>query len=184
MPAKTQPQPEFSRRVALQDLGEVERVEALEATAEERKALAERFGLVSLDRLTATLRLRREAPAMIRVAGRFEATVTQTCVVSLEPVKNDLDQSFSLLYSEADPDGDSAPAEILVELDEEDPPEPVPPEGIDLGEAVAEQLALALDPYPRAANAELERTDRGDGSNASETRASPFAVLASLKGRE
>ena len=181
MAAETLPRFEFSRPVPTQEIGETEISEVIEATAAERTALAERFGLLSLQRLTAECRLRREGGETIRVAGRFQAQVTQACVVTLEPVASDVVDSFSLLFSEeAGPDPSAS--EVLVELDDEDPPEPVPPGGIDLGEVVAEQLALALDPYPRAAGAEMQRLDQGDGRDGAEAGESPFAVLGKLKG--
>lgn len=174
---------EFSRPVPTQEIGETEISEVVEATAAERTALAERFGLLSLERLTAVCRLRREGDKTIRVTGRFRAEVTQACVVTLEPVASDLEDSFSLLFSE-DAGSDTLAGEILVELEEEEPPEPVAPGGIDLGEVAAEQLALALDPYPRAEGAELQRLGQGDGPDGAETGESPFAVLKSLKGRK
>jgi len=172
---------EFPRPVLVQGIGETEFRKVIEATAAERTALAKRFGLLSLKRLTAECRLRREGEKMIRVAGRFQAQVTQACVVTLVPVTSEVDDSFSLLFSE-DAGLDHLASEISVELDEEDPPEPIAPGGIDLGEVVAEQLALALDPYPRAEGAELQRLDQGEGRG--ENGTSPFAVLESLKGRK
>jgi uncharacterized metal-binding protein YceD (DUF177 family) len=183
MAAETLPKSEFSRPVPLQDLGETEFSRDIEATAAERAALAERLGLLSLDRLTAESRLRREGGGLVRVEGSFQASLTQACVVTLEPVASDLAGSFSLLYSE-DPDAAASAGEVLVELDQEDPPDPVPPGGIDLGEAVAEQLALALDPYPRVEGAEFQRSGGGDDRSGPESGNSPFAVLESLKGRK
>lgn len=171
------PQVEFSRRLRPDALGEQEVVEELEATAAERSALARRFDLLALDRLVAEVRLRRLRDGLrIGVTGRLEAEVTQACVVTLAPVTSRIELDFSLLYSLA---GDRAEAqdEVLVDPDDPDPPETVGPEGIDLGEAVAQQLALAIDPYPRAAGAELERSDWG----AAAEEASPFKVLGSLK---
>lgn len=181
MAAKTQQQPEFSRLVALEAIGEEETVEQIEAGAAERSALAARFDLLAMDRLAATLRLvRAKGGDLVRVTGQFQAEVTQSCVVSLAPVSSRLEESFALLYSAR---GEAAPAgdEIFVDPDLDDPPEPVPPGGIDLGEAVAEQVALALDPYPRAAGIELDR-DRWDGGPGDrQDKPNPFAVLASLK---
>ncbi len=183
MAAEILPIIEFSRPVSAQDIGETEVSEVIEATATERTALAGRFGLLSLDRLTAEFRLRRVGDKMIWVTGQFQAQLTQTCVVTLEPVASNVEDSFSLQFSE-DAGLDPVASEILVELDEEDPPEPMPPGGVDLGEIAAEQLALVLDPYPRAEGAELQRPDQGAGRGETETGESPFAVLESLKGRK
>ena len=181
MAAKPRQQPEFSRLVALGAIGEEELAKHIEATAAERSALAARFGLLALDRLAADLRLARTKDGtLVRVTGRFQADVTQSCVVSLAPVSSRLEESFTLLYttrSEADRFG----GEIFVDPDEDDPPEPLPPGGMDLGEAVAEQVALALDPYPRAEGVVLERDRWGGGPGERQDRPNPFAVLASLK---
>jgi len=183
MAAEILPHFEFSRPVPTKDIGEVEISEVIEATAAERTALAKRFGLLALERLTAECRVRRESDKIIRVAGKFQAQLAQTCVVTLEPVASDVENSFSLLFSE-DAELNTSASEILVELDEEDPPEPIPPGGIDLGELVAEQLALDLDPYPRAEGAELKQLDQGDGRDGTKAGESPFSVLESLKGRK
>jgi len=182
MAAGKQPEAEFSRRVRVDTLGEDEMVQRIEATADERRALARRFDLLSLDRLEATLHLQRPAgKPLVRVSGRFEAEVTQACVVTLEPVADHLEVSFSRCYSLTA--GDAAEREILVDIGEEEQPEEVPSGGIDLGEAVAEQLALNLDPYPRVEGARLEQAEWG-GSPEDEQRRTPFAVLDSLKRRK
>jgi uncharacterized metal-binding protein YceD (DUF177 family) len=182
MTAGKQPEVEFSRRVRVDALGDDEVVRRIEATAEEREALARRFGLLSLDRLEARLQLRRPAgKPLVRVSGRFVAEATQACVVTLEPVAGHLEGSFSRCYSLAA--GAPAEQEVLVDIDEEEEPEPVPPGGIDLGEIVAEQLALNLDPYPRVEGAKLAQAEWGAVSEGEQGR-SPFAVLDSLKERK
>ncbi len=175
-----QPVPEFSRRVQLDALGEEEVTREIEATPDERAALAKRLDLVALKRLTATLRLQCLAGRpLVRVRGDYQAEVVQACVVTLEPVTSRLDGRLSRCYSSA-PFEAAAEREVLVDIDEDEPPEPVPGDGIDLGEAVAEQLALDMDPYPRSEGAKLERAEWGDGA----TRESPFQVLGTLKERK
>lgn len=177
------PSAEFSRLVPLDAIGDEEVERRIEATAEERRALARRLSLLSLDRLSATLRLRRpDEGALVSVEGRFEAEVTQTCVVSLAPVRTKVAQDLSLLYSlVASDEPVEAPVDIDIDLD--DPPETVGPEGLDLGEAVVQQLAVSLDPYPRAAEARLERADWGrPDADEEDQGSSPFRVLETLKG--
>jgi uncharacterized metal-binding protein YceD (DUF177 family) len=142
--------PEFSRRVQLARLGAHEAIYPIRAEAEEREALARRFDLLSLDRLEAEIRLQRLAGGMVRLTGRLAAAVVQACVVSLEPVASVLEQDFTVLYGPAEP-GKSE----MVDL-ETDEAEAFDGDAIDIGEAVAQQLALALDPYPRAPGASLE----------------------------
>lgn len=145
--------PEFSRRVELARLGAHEAVYPIAAKTVEREALARRFDLLSLDRLEAEVRLNRIGGGLVRVDGRFAADVVQACVVSLEPVVSRLDQEFTALY------GPGADADdITVDLESE-LVEPFEGDAIDIGEAVAQQLALGLDPYPRAENARLAGTE-------------------------
>ena len=99
--------------------------------------------------------------------------MTQQCVVTLEPVENDIEEHFLLRYT-TDPVFAQSD-EIVVDVEEEDTPEPVEGEALDLGEALVQQLALALDPYPRKPGAELEWREGG------EEETNPFAVLKQLK---
>ncbi len=183
MAAKPEPQPEFSRLVPVDRLGEAEITEEISAEPGERAALARRFGLLSLDRLSATLRLERAgARNLVRIAGRLAAEVTQACVVTLEPVSARLEKDFTLLYDlDAAAQGEAEGArEVIVEPEAEEPPEPVGQHGIDLGEAVAQQLAIALDPYPRAPGAALPEEPRA-GAGGARAAEGPFATLESLK---
>jgi uncharacterized metal-binding protein YceD (DUF177 family) len=141
--------PEFSRRVELARMGVHEAVYPISAKAEEREALARRFGLLSLGRLEAEIRLQRLAGGMVRLNGRLGADVVQACVISLEPVVSVLEQDFTVLYGAAET-GKS----VMVDL-ETDETEPFDGDAIDIGEAVTQHLALALDPYPRAPGATL-----------------------------
>jgi uncharacterized metal-binding protein YceD (DUF177 family) len=183
MAASPEPQPEFSRLVPVDRLGEAEITEEISAEPGERAALARRFGLLSLDRLSATLRLERAgARNLVRIAGRLAAEVTQACVVTLEPVSARLEKDFTLLYDlDAAAQGEAEGArEVIVEPEAEEPPEPVGQHGIDLGEAVAQQLAIALDPYPRAPGAALLEEPRA-GAGGARAAEGPFATLESLK---
>lgn len=173
--------PEFSRVLPLEALGEEELVREIEATAEERRGLAARLGLVALDRLAAVLRVRRTRNReVIAVGGHFEAEVTQSCVVTLAPVSASLAEDFTVLYG---PPASAEPAVVDVDPEAEDPPEPIGEEGLDLGEAVVQQLAVSLDPYPRAPGARLERSSWGPGGEEEGRASSPFQVLKTLTGK-
>jgi hypothetical protein len=141
--------PEFSRRVELARLGALEAIYPITATPAEREALARRFDLLTLDRLEAEIRLQRVAGGMVRMKGRLAADVVQACVVSLEPVASAVEQDFSILYGSPER-GKS----VMIDL-ETDEAEPFDGDAIDIGEAVVQQLALVLDPYPRAPGASL-----------------------------
>jgi uncharacterized metal-binding protein YceD (DUF177 family) len=167
--------PEFSRTVRVDTLGAEPRRLSIEADEGERAALAKRFGIVEIARLTAEAELTRKG-AEIVAAGRMQAAVTQSCVASGEPVAAEIDEPFELLFRPAP--APAAPDEE-VELSEGEL-DVVFHDGadIDLGEAVAETLSLALDPYPRAPNAEEALKAAGVKS---EEEAGPFGVLAGLR---
>ncbi len=161
--------PEFSRIIRAGQIGPEGRQEALSATPAERAALAARFGIPAVERLVAQVTIRPEPGGGFRVTGSLAAAVVQSCVVTLEPVPQDVAEPVDLRvlaegaeFSE-DPE---APDEIAMEA-----------ESFDLGEAIAEQLALALDPYPRAAGAELPEEARAGA-------ATPFAALSALKRKQ
>lgn len=176
------PTPEFHRPVRVADLADGENAIDIAADATERQALARRFALAGLDKLEARLTL---VPADDRrgldVEGHLVADVTQSCVVTLEPVRATIDAVFRRTYAVEPPpedDGDLGPSL----LDAVDPPDPIVDGAVDLGEAVAEQLALELDPFPRAAGATLEGiAEKLKNSNEIDDKSHPFAVLAELK---
>ncbi|HLG87864.1 MAG TPA: DUF177 domain-containing protein [Alphaproteobacteria bacterium] len=164
---------EFSRPIAVDRLSSVEFVEAIEADSGERARLAERFGLVSLDRLDASVRIRRREGGNVRVAGQLAADIVQTCVITLEPFPSHIEDSFTVEYTEAPPE---AKQDLSLDLEYETP-EPIEGGIIDVGELVAQHLSLALDPHPRAPGAELDQRWSDSGQN----EPSPFAVLEKLK---
>lgn len=170
---------EFSRLIPANRLPRLGRTHTLEATADERVALARRLGLESLDSLVGKVTLTPfKGGDMVRVEGQFQATLTQICGVTLEKLAANVAEEFQLTYSlvPAEPDE----AEILLDPDADDPPEYAEDGHIDIGEVVAEQLALGIDPFPRAPGAEF--VPPGDGAEAVLT--GPFAALAKLKEKK
>lgn len=171
---------EFSRVITLDKISLTETGRRLEADPAERQALAARFELLGLDRLTAEIRLKRTGAGVIRVSGSFEAQLTQACVISLAPVPAELAIDFEVFFSE---DVRATDADLTLEYDQDDPPEPATGGQIDLGEVVAEQLGLNLNPYPKAAGATLPGgwvAEAVDTASAAPKR-NPFAALAELK---
>jgi uncharacterized metal-binding protein YceD (DUF177 family) len=170
--------PEFSRRFLRERLGGAPRVEQLVADAAERAALSARFGLVALDRLEADVRL-EAVPDGIACRGRLKAAVVQACVVSGEPVAALVDVPFDLLFAREE----ALPAELELDAEALDRL-PLENGWADIGEAVAQTLALALDPYPRApdgslvaARARLMPEEEAEALLASTPRPSPFGRL-------
>ena len=175
--------PEFSRPCSVATLDEDVVIERIEATAAERAALARRLDLLALDRLAAVLRIRRpEGGTVVAVAGHFEADVTQACVVSLAPLRRQVAEDFTALYS-LGPVGSEDAGPLEFDATADDPPEPLGPEGLDLGEAVVQQLAVALDPYPRDEGATLEALGWGGKDRDEAARDSPFKGLEILARR-
>lgn len=166
--------PEFSRPLRLDQIGAGESEHHVDATADERRALAGRFGLLALDRLAADYAVRRDAVGVI-ATGTLKGRVSQACVATGKPVPATIDQPFTLRF-QPEP-GDDTPEEV--ELDADDCDTIFFTGGaIDLGEAAAQTLALALEPFPRAADAEDALREAGV---LSEDQAGPFAGLAALK---
>lgn len=187
----TMPPPEFSRLVAVEALDESDVMLTVEADAAERARLAKRFGLVAVGRLTGTVRVApEEGGAVFRVAGSFLADVVQACVVTLEELPVHVEDSFERRYSAlAEPE---AAREEYLELDAEEPLDPVVDGHIDVGEAIAEELALSLDPFPRKPGISFTEYSSGpDGAGGVSGAATgnaaaaegPFAALRRLKDR-
>lgn len=165
--------PELARPVRIDTLGAGPRTIEVAADASERAALAERFTLLALDKLEALAELTREDEAVIAV-GRLAADVVQACVASGEPVATTIDEPFALRFV---PEGEASGDEV--ELDETDLDEIAYAGGaIDLGEAVAQTLGLALDPFPRAPGADAALRAAGVTD---ESEAGPFGALKALR---
>jgi uncharacterized metal-binding protein YceD (DUF177 family) len=171
---------EFSRPLALDRISTTQHREAITATDKERAALAQRFDLVSLDTLTASFTLKRVRKDLVRVKGRVSADLVQACVVTLDPIPARIDERFEVDFLEG-----AQPAVADLELDAEaaEAPEPTPDGWIDLGELAAEQLGLAMDPYPRKPDAEVpnEWTVEPEAGPVAAERSNPFAILEKLK---
>jgi uncharacterized metal-binding protein YceD (DUF177 family) len=171
--------PEFSRPVALDRIGLKEKSYEIEADPAERAALAARLGIPSVDRFAATIRLRLTGGGkIVRLSGTIRAKLTQICVVTLEPISTEIAEDFTRLYTmEAEEEG----SEVVIEIDE-DVADPIEDGHIDMGEAAAEHLALAMDPFPRAPGAAF--TPPPEEPLDPEVKPSPFAVLASVAKKE
>lgn len=147
----------FSRPVPVHDVPAAGQPFRIEARPDEREALARDLDIVALDSLRAEgLLLPESAGRRVKLVGRLVARVVQTCVVTLEPVAADIDTAFERLFGlDASGEWDDAQGagEVFLDLSLELPPDPLPGGVADLGAAAAEQLALELDPYPRAQGA-------------------------------
>lgn len=166
---------EFSRLLALDNVPLGGTRIHLQASPEECRALAARFELVRLDRLEGDVEVTPvDAGLTFHVAGRLDADVVQSCVVTFEPVPARVEAAFDRLFGRDVPV--EADAEIEVDVMAETP-EPIDGDKLDLGEILAEELSLALDPYPRAPEADRKMAEFTDAEEA----AHPFGALARLR---
>lgn len=139
---------EFSRPITPESLGEKGKVLSIEANADERSRLAQRLGLDGLEALSAEIRLTpRNGGRIVRLEGTFKALVRQICVVTLEPVEDHIEGTIKRIYDTTFEELENE--EENIDMDGEDPPDPLIGGEIDAGEAVAEQLALEINPFPR-----------------------------------
>lgn len=174
---------EFSRLVTVGRQGARDRNYSITATKEECEALAKRFSILAVEGLSAEIALTPAAGGrLLRLQGRLSADVVQACVVTLAPVPAHVEEEFSLAYS-LEPVRETE-NEIVVDFSSEDPPEPVENGSIDIGEAAAEHLALALDPFPRAPGASFDGLVEDEAPLEPEPeprRSGAFDALAALK---
>lgn len=143
-------QTEFSRIFPLDQIGSQPRAIHIAAEPDERAALAARFSLEAVHCLEADARIETSDDAIL-CQGRFSADVVQNCVATGVSLPVTLSNSFAIRFVRA-VDADAGGGDIDIALDEFDIVEH-DGRGIDIGEAVAQSLVLALDPFPRSAAA-------------------------------
>jgi uncharacterized metal-binding protein YceD (DUF177 family) len=186
MPRQHSDSQEFSRFVEADSVGTHRMERRISANPEERAALARRFDLIGIDRLEAVFSLKRAGGGVIHVSGVLDAEVTQSCVVTLTPVPAKVAETFSADFAARESgreDDRRGTAEADLDFAADDPPEPIRNGHIDLGELAAEQLALALDPYPRAPGAAIPAELSPDESAEEEPDrpVNPFSILRKSK---
>ena len=154
----------------------------VEATAEECAALAVRFRIISIDMLKGTATLTPAEQGDVVLRGQVQAVVRQACVVSQEPVREEIDQTFEIRFSAR---AQAMELPDLSDTQDIDPalpdlPEPLVDGQIDVGEAMAQEVALSLTPYPRKQGAKLTHPALITQEAAAQKN-NPFSGLAGLK---
>ena len=169
-------QPPWSHRIALAEVPEEGLHVAIEADSDVRAVLARTANLRGLPRLEASFDLRRKGAGVLHVAGEVIAAVDQNCVVTLEPIEQNLHEPVDIMFSPAAADtlGDGD-GEASFAMTDNDTPEPLADGYVDLGVIATEYFLLGIDPYPRKEGAVFEA-----GAVAKDPRESPFAALAQL----
>lgn len=161
--------------VTVADVAETGEHMDLVADADTRASIARIAGLRDLPRLEANFDLLPHSGGGLRVTGRVSATVGQTCVVTLEPLSNDVEEEIDLLYMPAAAAAATTDAEPEAEAEPKwGEPEPLIGGVVDLGALATEFLLLGLDPYPRKPGAVF------DAPRDTRPEAGPFAGLAGL----
>lgn len=161
---------------------------AIEATPAERRAIADAYGVRDIESFKAQIELQPYGRDGVRLSGGLAVDLTQSCVVSLRPVEARIEAKFERRYLPAEhiaalraeaPGARKARAELIVDLEDEEPPEPLAGKTIDVATVLLEEFALALDPYPRHPDAVLKgATQAGDARQED----GPFAVLRGRRG--
>ena len=177
--------PEFFHVVDLAELPRDGGTWKLTATRGERAAIAQRLGLLALERLDAQLRLSWAIqPSTLHATGQFRARVLQSCVVTLKPVSADIEAPVDILFTR-----DGRPEEPDMNWDAA---EPLATDLLDIGDLVTEELSLNLDPYPRSPDIDPASLELGPGVSLSmdedhsmpePVRNNPFGALENLKGK-
>lgn len=166
--------PEFSRPQRVDRIPSSGILREIAAEEDERRALAGRFGIVSIDALSARVALTRTAGGDVGVSARIAARVVQECVVTLDPVDADIDEEVTLLFR---PVAEETLAEKTVVIPADEDFEPFAGESLDIGEIVAVELALRLDPFPRSSGADAAIRAEEPDETVAEDADSPFRVL-------
>jgi len=172
---RQQPETPWHVVVTVADVAETGEHMDLHTDADTRAAIARIAGLRDLPRLGASFDLSPHSGGGLRVTGRVSATVGQTCVVTLEPLTNEVEEEIDLLYMPSPAAAATVDDEPEAEAEPKwDEPEPLIGGAVDLGALATEFLLLGLDPYPRKPGAVFEapRDNRPE--------AGPFAGLSGL----
>jgi len=178
---------EIERIVDLDRIGGGGTALEIVASEGERAALAGRFGFLGLPAFSARVTVDRRPGRQIVVEGRLRGKIVQACILSLDPVTQELDETFRIIFKQdlaEERDPESGEAVLSAQADA---PEPLPGNLLDIGEIVAEQLALAADPYPRRPGVKLEdvlpKPRQAGRPGRNEQRRHPFAGLAALRDK-
>ncbi len=180
----------FHREISTTNLTREGRQLSFTASETECNEIAAFLGISALQSLSASLAVRRWRRQGVAVEGVLHATAIQECVVTLAPVEEAIEEPLSLRFDLRDARQRARRAapdkEVFVDPEAADPPELFDGPGLDLGPYLVEFLAMALNPYPRAAGAELAQREfpaqgqdtagSGDG-----TKDNPFHILRNLK---
>lgn len=177
-------EPEFSYVVEVEKIPSLGRMFKLEADETQRDQLKKRLGLASFEHFRTEIKVVPLGRSSIyELRGRVIASLAQPCVVSLDPVYEEIDEEFDVRFApERDYDGE----EREFVLSEQDDYEVLENGKIDIAEMATQHLSLSLNPYPRLDDAELsslqnEAAKQGRNFEVNGPKANPFSALSALK---
>ncbi|MBC7800628.1 MAG: DUF177 domain-containing protein [Gemmatimonadaceae bacterium] len=159
--------PELHRPLPVERIGPQGLSFSIEASAAELAPIADRLRLLAIKRLTCMFDLRRVGATTIIAQGTLRAQVTEMCVVTLDSFDHAVHETFAVHFVPSGTETDDPEPDDVDQV-------PIVGSTIDLGEALVEQLALSLDPYPRKPGASMPA---GYG----EAAAGPFGALLALR---
>jgi uncharacterized metal-binding protein YceD (DUF177 family) len=178
---------ELERIVDLDRMGPSGAALDIVASDGERAALVRRFGFLGLPAFSARATVDRRPGGQVVVEGRLRGKIVQACILTLDPVTQELDETFRIVFKQGLADERDPQSGEAVISAQADAPEPLPGNMLDVGEIVAEQLSLAADPYPRRPGAKLEdvlpKHRHSSRASRAEQRRHPFAGLAALRDK-
>ena len=165
----------WSATIRLDEIGETGRHVELEASDAVRAALAKPAGVDAIERLVARFELTRRGRDALHVRGAVSGTVRQSCVVTLDPLMNDINETIDLTFAPPREPADQ-PAGIDIDAAPAEEVEPLIGNAVDLGLLATEFFLLGIDPYPRKPGAAFDAP-----KTAADPGGHPFAGLAALQ---
>jgi uncharacterized metal-binding protein YceD (DUF177 family) len=155
---------------------------SLTAGDAERSALAERLDVAEIEKVGAEIELAwvrdQMGRRLIAITGEVHASLTQICVVTLNPLPAELDCVIDLRMTDRP---DVAEPDWEADHDDDDPPEYLPEGAIDLAEVIAQQLSLDINPFPRSPDLPYQDVSAGGDGDHADAPEKPFAGLAALR---
>jgi hypothetical protein len=166
----------WSATIRLDEIGETGRHVELEASEAVRAALAKPAGVDAIERLVARFDVTRRGRDRLHVSGQVSGTVRQACIVTLDPVVNEINEPIDLTFASRREPVDETAKNNLDAAASGDEMEPLIGNAVDIGLVATEFFILGIDPYPRKPGAAFDAPEP-----ASDPKSHPFARLAALQ---
>ena len=192
------PNREFSYAVFADDILPNPAICEFSPNESERKEIAVRVGVKSLDRADVKVECTRESGHIIYIRGEFSADITQECVVTLDPIKSTIGDEFEAWYSDKEQIASFKKAQHEAKakkefiempmLEEREDPEPIEAGKIDLGELFVQYLSLAINPYPQMPGLQIDEIAGNEKADTTEGKKfmanNPFAALKNWRPKD